>query len=219
VPLPCDKGTASNNGDPLVNSPGTDDAALHVLFNVIVVFLEQSSNLWFTPTEIATSLQEEGVSEHLHGFHVRLAINKRSRLGIIATHELQLSGGDRLTYFRLSSVSDAYTPRKQRESDSFCLPPKCNLKALVAQERLDLIESFCRDDTTSDDNHEGERVTKETEGQSTKMGDAADELLCQKCTVPTCGDCGTDERGLYACGTSQDSPIPTGHTGLGIERL
>jgi hypothetical protein len=131
VPLPCDKGTASNNGDPLVNSPGTDDAALHALFNVIVVFLEQSSNLWFTPTEIATSIQdiqEEGLSEHLHGFHVRLAINKRSRLGINATHELQLSGRDRLTYFRLSSVSDADTPRKQRESDSFCLPPKCNLK-------------------------------------------------------------------------------------------
>jgi hypothetical protein len=128
VPLPCDKGTASNNGDLLVNSPGTDNAALHVLFNVIVVFLEQSSNLWFTPTEIATSLQEEGLSEHLHGFHVRLAINKCSRLGINATHELQLSGGDQLTYFRLSSVSDADTPRKQRESDSFCLPPKCNLK-------------------------------------------------------------------------------------------
>jgi hypothetical protein len=71
----------------------------------------------------------------------------------------------------------------------------------VAQERLDLIESVCRDDTTSDDNDEGEHVTKETEGQSTKMGDAADELLCQKCTVPTCGDCGTDERGLDACGT------------------
>jgi hypothetical protein len=45
VPLLHNKGTASNNGDLLINSPGTDNAALHELFNVIAEFLEQSSNL------------------------------------------------------------------------------------------------------------------------------------------------------------------------------
>jgi len=75
----------------------TNDDALETIFSLIVLLLGGGSNLWFTPDEIAAGLRKVGdlrkvgCLSKLNGFHVRLAINRFSRRGIIATHTIHSS--------------------------------------------------------------------------------------------------------------------------------
>jgi hypothetical protein len=53
---------------------------------LVVLVLENVSNLWLKPSEIAAFLNKAGVSNDLNGFHVCLAINKFSHRNIIQLH-------------------------------------------------------------------------------------------------------------------------------------
>ena len=101
-------------------TPSAVDAGLEAIFSLIITLFQNASNLWLSPTEIAAAIREVGVTKKLTGFHVRLAIGKFSRKGILASHRLKLPGEseDREMYYRLASVTDAETPFTQRISES-----------------------------------------------------------------------------------------------------
>ena len=129
----------------------TKDAALETIFSLIISLLDNGSNVWLTPDDISSFLCQAGVSKYLTGFHVRMAIQRYIRKGILKDDRSQLPESDgRSLYYRLASVLDAETPLTQRLSESgrrrrfaVSLPSDWSLHQFTC-DQLKSIEEFCQ---------------------------------------------------------------------------